>query len=96
MSAPNVRQRLTPNRPRRVVENDEFGEFVARILRAYSVRVARGDIEALAHLWRLQGELDEAIETAVEGLRAEGWSWAEIGRRLGMTKQSAHERWGAS
>jgi len=38
-----VKARLTPKRPRRQVENDEYGAFVRRILRAYSRRVGDGD-----------------------------------------------------
>ena len=34
-----VKARLTPDGPRRQVENDEYGAFVRRILRAYSRRV---------------------------------------------------------
>lgn len=40
----------------------------------------------------LAEDVDAAMHAAVAGLRAAGWSWAEIGARLGMTRQSAHER----
>ena len=40
--------RLSPRRRRRTIENDEYGEFIRRILRAYSRRVADGDVEALS------------------------------------------------
>jgi hypothetical protein len=33
---------------------------------------------------------------AVKGLRGYGYSWAEIGARLGITRQAAQQRWGAS
>jgi len=94
MSHPNVKQRLTPNRRTRVVENDEFGSFFLRILRAFRKRVAHGDIEALTALWQVRAELDREIHAAVTGLVAEGWSYAEIGKRTGMTRQAAHQRWG--
>jgi hypothetical protein len=29
----------------------------------------------------------------VKGLRAYGYSWAEIGSRLGITRQAAQQRW---
>lgn len=38
-------------------------------------------------------ELDEAITAAVAGLRATGYSWAEIARATGTTRQAAHARW---
>jgi hypothetical protein len=78
---------LSPKRPRRTVENDEYGEFIRRILRAYSRRIADGDIEALSLMTRLAGELDDAIGQAVKGLRAQGYSWTEIGDRLGITRR---------
>ena len=33
---------------------------------------------------------------AVKGLRAHGYSWAEIGARLGISRQAAQQRWGAA
>jgi hypothetical protein len=92
----SVKVRLTPNRRRRPVENDECASFVRRILRAYSRRVADGDVEALILMTSLADELDAAIAEAVKGLRACGYSWAEIGSRLGITRQAAQQRWGAS
>ncbi len=95
LSRPNtVKARLTPKRPRQQVKNDEYAAFVRRILRAYSRRVGGGDVEALAFMLDLAGEIDTAIAEAVEGLRACGYSWAEIGSRLGITRQAAQQRWG--
>jgi ECF sigma factor len=84
---------LSAKRRRRTVENDEYGEFVRRILRAYSRRVADGDIEALALMTGLADELDEAIAQAVKGLRDQGYSWTEIGDRLNISRQAARRRW---
>jgi hypothetical protein len=86
--------RPAKRRRRRVTENDEFGQFVRRIVRAYGVRVAAGDIEALAQLAGLSAEVDAAIRTGVAGLRRWGYSWSEIGARLKVTKQAAFQRWG--
>jgi hypothetical protein len=90
-----VKARLTPKRPRRQVENDEYGAFVRRVLRAYSRRVGDGDVEALVLLVGLAEEIDAAMAEAVKGLRARGYSWAEIGSRLGVSRQAAQQRWGA-
>jgi hypothetical protein len=76
-----VKAELTPKRPRRSVENDEYGAFVRRVLRAYARRVGDGDVEALALMLGLAEEIDTAIAEAVNGLRACGYSWAEIGAR---------------
>ena len=43
----------------------------------------------------LADELDTAIAEAVKGLRRYGYSWAEIGPRLGVTRQAAQQRSGA-
>jgi hypothetical protein len=91
-----VKARLTPERPRRQVENDEYGAFVRRVLRAYSRRVADGDVEALVLLVGLAEEIDAAMAEAVKGLRTHGYSWAEIGARFGVSRQAARQRWGSS
>ena len=69
--------------------------FARRVLRAYARRVADGDVEALALMLGLSAEIDTAIAQAVQGLRGSGYSWAEIGSRLGITRQAAQQRWGA-
>jgi hypothetical protein len=81
-------------RRRDVVENDEFAAFARRIIRAHGRRVATGDVEALRDLVALSTVIDEAIGQAVVGLRAFGYSWAEIGARLGISRQAAQQRWG--
>ena len=94
-SPDTVKDPLTPNRPGRVVENDEYAAFARRVLRAYARRVADGDVEALTLMLGLSAEIDDAIAQAVQGLRGFGYSWAEIGSRLGITRQAAQQRWGA-
>jgi hypothetical protein len=89
-----VKNALTPNRAARVIENDEYAAFARRVLRAYARRVADGDVEALILMFDLAAEIDTAITEAVKGLRAFGYSWAEIGSRLGITRQAAQQRWG--
>jgi hypothetical protein len=77
-----------------VVENGEYAAFARRVLRAYARRIATGDVEALTLMLGLSAEIDTAISQAVTGLRAFGYSWAEIGSRLGITRQAAQQRWG--
>jgi hypothetical protein len=89
-----VNRPLTSKRARRLVENDDYAAFARRILRAYARRVADGDAEALIAMTGLAAEIDAAIGQAVTGLRAFGYSWAEIGSRLGITRQAAQQRWG--
>ena len=84
---------LSRNRRRDVVENDEYAAFTRRVVRAYSRRVAAGDIEALASMVTLAADVEHAIQAAVIGLRAFGYSWTEIATRLGTSRQAARQRW---
>jgi len=61
---------------------------------AYGRRVGDDDVEALALMLSLAEEIDTAIAEAVKGLRSHGYSWAEIGARLGIARQAAQQRWG--
>jgi hypothetical protein len=90
----SVNRSLTPNRRRRVVENDEYAAFLHRVIRAYSRRVAAGDIEAITLMAHTAREIDTAMRDAISGLRATGYSWADVALRLGVTRQAAQQRWG--
>jgi len=81
-------------RPRREVDFAEFLAFMRRIIRKAGVRAAGGDPEGLAELSAIAGELEAATRVAVAGLRAEGFSWADIGTACGVSKQAAAQRWG--
>jgi hypothetical protein len=97
MSAPTrstVKRALTLTGAPRVVENDAFAAFGRRVIAAAGRRVAAGDVDALPELAALAGRVDDAMAAAVTGLRAAGYSWAEIAARLGITRQAAHQRWG--
>jgi hypothetical protein len=83
-----------PKRPKRQIETDEYATSVERQILRWADRIATGEIDELGRLVDLDHLVEEARQRAVDGLREFGYSWAEIGRRAGMTKQSAHERWG--
>ena len=90
-----VNRALTSKRRKRFVENDDYAAFIQRVIRAYSRRVASGDIDALTGMAALSGDLDDAIAEAITALRTRhGYSWADIGTRLGITRQAAQQRWG--
>ena len=106
---PGVNSHLTPNSPirsvptsrkgsrrrrREDVENDAYLGFVARVITAAGKRVATGDVEALPDLAQLYADLDQALITAVRGLREFGYFWEQIASRLGVTRQAAQQRWG--
>jgi hypothetical protein len=90
-----VNRSLTPRR-RRATENDEYAAFLHRAIRAYSRRVANGDIDAVSDMAAIAAACDTAITEAISGLRAMGYSWADIAARLGITRQAAQQRWGTS
>ncbi|MCF7550995.1 hypothetical protein [Pseudonocardia sp. WMMC193] len=79
-------------RSRRHRENPDYAAFARRIVQAHGRRVADGDIEGLADLARLAEDVDTALTAAVVGLADRGYTWAEIGARLGITRQAAHQR----
>jgi len=89
-----VKPPLTRKRSRRHVENDEYAIFARRVLRAYARRIGAGDIDAIADLDDMLTEVEIALSRAVAGLREGGYSLAEIGLRLGVTRQAVHQRWG--
>jgi hypothetical protein len=94
MGRSDVKRSLTRQRRREVVENDAYGAFARRVMRAYGRRVADGDIEALSELVALGDQVEAAIRDAVIGLREYRYAWSEIASRLGVTRQAAQQRWG--
>lgn len=78
------------------VGNREFTAFSRRIIRAHGRRVADSDPTALADMIALREALDAAIDDAVDGLRAAGFSWTEIAAELGVSRQAARQRWGVA
>jgi hypothetical protein len=75
-------------------DHSQFVAFSKRILKALSKRMADADPEDLAELLELRNTVDAAIGAAVRGQRAAGFSWTDIARPLGMTRQAAQQRWG--
>lgn len=76
-----------------MVENSDFAAFARRIMRALARR-AGGDVDLLPQLRRVQDDVDLLMREAVARCRTEGYSWAEIAARLGITRQAAHQRYG--
>lgn len=69
--------------------------------RLAAARVADG-LERLERLgadrtdaWRVVEGIGEEIEVAVEHLRVDGASWAQIGRSLGTSRQGARQCFGS-
>ena len=85
-------------RARRVRETaTEFAAFGRRIIRAHGRRVAAGDIAALGSLAALSADVDAAMADAITRLREDhGYSWADIGRELGVGRTAAQKRFGGA
>lgn len=75
-------------------EAQKYGAFARRILRAMGRRVSDRDIEALSVLADLQADLAAQMQTSVDALLAHGYSWADIGRQLGISRQAAQQKYG--
>lgn len=76
------------------METADFEAFVGRIIRAFGRRVGDGDVEGLRALSEAGERVDRALHDAVAQLRADPWnySWGDIARVLGVTRQAAWER----
>lgn len=84
-------------RSKRDVETGGRSGFIAaarRFIAAAGRRVADGDEVDLAELLSLQDDLTAAIQTAVDGIRAQGHSWAYIAAATSKTREAAYQKWG--
>lgn len=75
-------------------DSDELTGRNVRLLRSSGQRAERGDLDALRGLAEFARHTDRLIHMAVTGLRVRGVADAEIGRYLGCTRQSVHDRFG--
>ncbi|MFS0714108.1 hypothetical protein ABC195_09495 [Microbacterium sp. 2P01SA-2] len=85
---------MTSQRPKRERDALEFIAMLKRLIRRSGERVAQADEFELAELVELRDELETAIQVAIDGQRAVGRSWQHIADALGITRQSAHQRYG--
>lgn len=84
-------------RPRAKVPRDtaDVVEAVARLIAGVGRRGRAGDIEALAGLVELTDVVKTAQALAARGLHFEqGYTWAEVARAAGISRQAAEQRWG--
>jgi hypothetical protein len=80
-------------RAERVIDTAEYGSGLCRQITRMGTR-ASGDLDALAWLAGAIGHARTALAVAVDGCRARGFSDAEIGAALGITRQAVGERFG--
>jgi len=84
---------MARKRQRRERETMEYLAAARRFIAAAGRRVADADEFELAELVALRDDLEDAIALAIAGQRSYGRSWAHIGNALGITRQSAQERY---
>jgi Clp amino terminal domain, pathogenicity island component len=69
--------------------------YVSRTLAvAAKEALDRNPGRALPAVRRLRSELERVEEAQVSNALARGWSWARIGRALGVSRQAVHRRFG--
>lgn len=77
------------------VETREYAQAVQRMVRALLVRAESGDLETITELTNLRHVVTAYLSQAARTLHDScGYSWSEIGRAAGISKQAAASRWG--
>ncbi len=77
------------------VETVEYVAMLSRMVRGLGRRLADDGPTELAAAVELANQLDATIGEAVRVMRdRHGFSWAEVGRELGITRQAAQQRYG--
>lgn len=89
--APGTRTKSGYRRLRK--EDHEYHGMVRRMIRGYGRRVQNADPTVLAEMTKLHDDLEAAIGEAARSLNAQGFSWADIGRELGIERQNAMRRY---
>lgn len=88
MATPNRRKR-----PQRVVEAEDYCAMLHRMIDALGVRLADDPVAAV-HVEPLREHLRDVLNVAlaVNQEKPRGYSFAELGRILGIKRESVYER----
>jgi hypothetical protein len=73
--------------------NNDVMEAIERMIRALGRRVAQDDPDTVILLDMIRIALDDAYAAGVAGWRNVGFSDAQIGREMGVSKQAVQRRW---
>jgi len=85
--------RARQQKAERVAENGDYAPYVVRLIDRMGKR-ASDDLAALGWLAGAVTHARTALALAVDGCRAQGYSDAEIGAALGITRQAVGQRFG--
>lgn len=79
---------------RQTYDTTEFAAMLSRMVTSYGKRLADSDPSDLVDAVSLQLQLERVIGQAIAQLRAtHGFSWADVARELGVTRQAAQQRY---
>jgi hypothetical protein len=78
-------------RAERIVENPDFGKAAVRMIRAMARRTGASDAATFALLWQMQNETADAVVEAIDLLRGQGFSWADLGAEIGVTRNAVSQ-----
>lgn len=86
----------TTKRRRKEHESPDLVAMLNRVAKALVRRAAEGDLEAVSALREAERAMGNALVDAARAAHEEpnAYSWTEIGRELGMTRQAAQQRFG--
>lgn len=73
-------------------EAPEVGSAAKRMIRALVRRAGEGDTEALEQLRQLDELTTQAVSDALRQMNNFGYSWAELARVTGTTRQACSQR----
>lgn len=76
-------------------ENSDYAAMVGRLIRALARR-AGSDVDLLPAFAAMREDLDGLMRQAVAACRQDGYSWGEIAKRLGTTRQAVQQRYGTT
>lgn len=79
---------------KRTYEAPDMAAFMKRTAKAMARRAAEGDLEALAAMREVQVALTEALAAGAAGAHEFGYSWTEVGREMGISRQAARQQFG--
>lgn len=77
-------------------EAPQIGAMMERMFRALVRRAEAGDTEALEQILRLQDVAADSARSAGRGLVAFGYSYGELARWTGVSRQAAAKRYAAA